>query len=148
MASICQPFSGRYIRSPVSVTLTGECNAITAGSRRLAFCSYRAEPVNLRFERAPTLSIWRSDTGNVAVNATVALLHSIGVPRDLKVNQLGAIILKVDSFRSGVCGEKDTHRRVRGASLKRRLDALTLIAGHAAIYELQAAFLSKTMTGQ
>lgn len=29
MASICWPFSERHIRSPVSVTLTGECNAIT-----------------------------------------------------------------------------------------------------------------------
>ena len=84
----------------------------------------------------------------MAVNAAVTLLHSIGVPRDLEVNQLGAMVLKVDAFRSGVCGQQDAHRRVSRPGLECSFDALALIAGHATVDEFQTAFLSKAVTGQ
>jgi hypothetical protein len=33
-----------------------------------------------------------------SVNTTVALFHSIGIPWNLEVNQLGAVILQADAF--------------------------------------------------
>ncbi len=77
----------------------------------------------------------------------VTLLHSIGVPRDLKVNQLGAMVLQVDAFRSGVCGQQDAHRRVGRTGLECSFDGLALIAGHATIDEFQTSFLSKAVAG-
>src|SRR3990167_9995660 len=40
----------------------------------------------------------------VPVNAAVPLLHAVGVPGDLVMDQPAAVVLEVDTFRGGVRG--------------------------------------------
>ena len=52
----------------------------------------------------------------VAIDAAVALLHHVRVPGNLDVDQVVAVVLEVDAFRSGVGREQDAngrHIRVR-----------------------------------
>ena len=68
----------------------------------------------------------------VPVDAAVALLHAVGVPGDLVVDQPRAVVLQVDALGCGVGGQQDTHRRLLRVCLEGRLDRLPLVDVHAA----------------
>jgi hypothetical protein len=55
----------------------------------------------------------------VAIHPAVALLHAVGVPGNLVVNEAGAVILQVHAFGSSVCCQQDAHSRVSGVGLER-----------------------------
>jgi hypothetical protein len=74
----------------------------------------------------------------VAVDAAVALLQPVGVPGDLVMNQVGAVVLQVDAFGGGVGREQDAHRRFRGCGLEGGLDTLALPGVHATVEDHQA----------
>jgi len=42
------------------------------------------------------------------VNAADSLLQTVGVPRQLIIDQRVAVALKVETFRSSICGEQKT----------------------------------------
>ena len=47
---------------------------------------------------------------SVPVDTPVPLLHAVRVPRDFVVDEAGAEVLEVQTFRSGIGGEQDANR--------------------------------------
>ena len=47
----------------------------------------------------------------IAIDAAVALLQSIRIPRNLVMDESMAVVLKIDTFRRGVGGEQECARR-------------------------------------
>ena len=45
----------------------------------------------------------------VTVHTTIPLLHAVGIPRNLVVDQPGAEVLEVETFRGGVGGQQDAN---------------------------------------
>lgn len=84
----------------------------------------------------------------VAVDAAVALLHAIRVPRDLVVDEARAMALEADPLGGGIGGEEDAHRGDARVGLEGRLDALPLIGVHAAVGGEEAPLLGETMAGE
>ena len=84
----------------------------------------------------------------VAIHPAVALLHAVGVPGNLEVDQLGTVVLQVDAFGGGIGGEQDADRGFLGVGLEGGLDRLALIVGHAAVDHLQPAVLGEAFAGQ
>ncbi len=68
----------------------------------------------------------------VAVNAPVALLHLVGVPRDLVVDEIAAVLLEVQALGGGVGAEQDAHGGLIGRRLKGLVDRLAVGHRHAA----------------
>ena len=73
----------------------------------------------------------------VAVDAPVALLHAVGVPRDFVVDQPGAVVLQVQPLAGGVGGEQDAHRADVGGGLEGGFDGLPVVRVHAAVHGQQ-----------
>lgn len=69
----------------------------------------------------------------VPVNTTVPLLHAVGVPGNFIVNQFGAVVLKVDTFRCCISSKQDANRVCRRVSLERRFDPFTMFQVHSAV---------------
>src|SRR5438046_2018892 len=68
-----------------------------------------------------------------AVDAAVALLHAGRVPRDVEVEEVGALALEVDAFAGGVGGEEDADGMIGEGAVEGALDVLALLVGHAAV---------------
>ena len=47
----------------------------------------------------------------MAVDSAIALLHDIGIPRNLDMDHVLAEIVKVDALGRGICGKKDANWR-------------------------------------
>ena len=69
----------------------------------------------------------------VAVDPAVALLHDVGIPWNLDMDQVIAVILEVDSFRSGIGRQQDSDRRHVRMCLEGRLDRFALVGPHASM---------------
>ncbi len=68
-----------------------------------------------------------------AIDAAVALLHARRVPRDVEVEQIGAVALEVQALARGVGRDQDAHRVFVERAVERALDQGALIIGHAAV---------------
>ncbi|MCG3777237.1 MAG: hypothetical protein JW395_4113 [Nitrospira sp.] len=84
----------------------------------------------------------------VAIHPPVALLHAVGIPWNLEMDQLRAVVLQIDTLRGGISGKKNAHRRFFGVRLKRSLDRLAVVVGHATVDHFQATFFGKAFAGQ
>ena len=84
----------------------------------------------------------------VAVDAAVALLQAVGIPRDLVVNEAMAVALEVDAFARGVGGEQDADRRVLGVELESGFDALAVVGVLRAIEQFQTVAFLEPARGQ
>ncbi len=73
----------------------------------------------------------------VAVDTAVPLLHAVGVPRNLVVDQPGAVVLEVETFGGGIGGQQDAHGALVGSGLERRFDRFPLLRVHAAVHRHQ-----------
>ena len=84
----------------------------------------------------------------VAIHAAIALLHAVGVPGNLEVDQAGAVVLQVDAFGGGIGGEQDAHRGFLGVGLEGGLDRFALVVRHAAVDHHQPAVRGEALAGQ
>src|SRR5579862_4259063 len=66
----------------------------------------------------------------VTIDTPIALFHSIGIPGNLIVDELGTVILKVNTFRRSVSGKKDTNRGFHRIGLECSFDSLAVFRGH------------------
>ena len=82
------------------------------------------------------------------VHAAVALFHSVWIPGNLIVDQLGTVILQVDPFRRCICSKKDTHRGFNWVGLECSLDSLAVLSGHSAVHHLEAVIANITLSSQ
>ena len=73
----------------------------------------------------------------VAVDAPVALLQPVRVPRDFVVDEPVAVVLEVQAFGGGVGGEQDAHRADFGRRLEGGFDLFPLVRVHAAVHGQQ-----------
>src|SRR5262249_14459535 len=76
-----------------------------------------------------------SDLGRalqLAVDAAVALLHAARVPRHIEVEEVRAMILKVDALARCVGGDEDAERMLCWIGVERPLDLLARVLSHAA----------------
>ena len=85
---------------------------------------------------------------SVAVDAAVALLEAVGIPRDLVVDQPVAVVLEVDALARRVCREQDPDRGLVGVGLERGFDPRALVGVHAAVEEHGALALGEPAGGQ
>src|SRR4051794_41308938 len=68
----------------------------------------------------------------VTIDAAVALLEAVGVPRNLRVDEAMAALLQGDALRGGIGGQQDPDRIQGRICLPARLDRLAvLFAGRA-----------------
>jgi hypothetical protein len=74
----------------------------------------------------------------VPVNAAVALLETVGIPRNLDMHHPVTVALQVDALAGRVGGQQDPYRRFRRVVLEVRLDAFALVGVHAAVQQLEA----------
>src|SRR5258708_40012370 len=70
----------------------------------------------------------------VAIHPTVALLHTIRVPRDLVMDQLAKMILQVEALRGGISRKQDPNWGVRRICLESGFDPLAVVELHSAIH--------------
>src|ERR1700686_2912118 len=75
-------------------------------SRRLTGSFSRSAREGSRRRRLPGMASPRRALA-VPIDAAVALLHAVGVPGDLIVDEAMAVALEVDTFAGGVGGEED-----------------------------------------
>ena len=68
-----------------------------------------------------------------AVDAAVALFHAAGVPRDIKVEEVGAMVLEVDAFTGGVGGDEYAEWVFFGGGVECQFDLVKAFAAHAAM---------------
>ncbi len=76
-----------------------------------------------------------------AVDAAVALLHARRVPRNVEVEEVGAVALEVHALARGVGRDEDAHRVLVGRAVEGALYLLALLVGHAAV-ELEDALVA------
>ena len=69
----------------------------------------------------------------MAVDASVALLHDIGIPRDFEMNHIMAVVLQIDAFGGGIRRNENAHAGYGRGGLERGFDGLALVAVHAAV---------------
>ncbi len=74
----------------------------------------------------------------LAVDAAVALLDAAWVPRQVEVEQVGAVGLKVQPFASGVGGDQDAQRVFCRVRVEATLDFLAPGAANQAVNHLDA----------
>ncbi len=55
------------------------------------------------------------------------------VPRDVEVEEVGAVALEVHALARGVGGDEDADRVLVGRAVEGALDLLALVVGHAAV---------------
>ena len=84
----------------------------------------------------------------VAIHAPIALLHAVGVPGDLDVDEPRTVVLQVDALRGGIGGEQNPHRRDLGAGLEGRLNPFALVRRHPAVEAQQALAAAQPGVGQ
>jgi len=84
----------------------------------------------------------------VAVDAAIALLQAVGVPRDFVVNEAMAVALEVDAFTGGVGSEQDADARVLGIKLEGGFDALAVVGVLRAVEKFQPVALFEAARGQ
>jgi hypothetical protein len=63
----------------------------------------------------------------LAVDAAVALLDAAGVPRQVEVEEVGAVRLEVQAFACGVRREQDAQRVLRGRGVEAALDLAAIL---------------------
>ena len=71
----------------------------------------------------------------VTVDPAVTLLHDVGIPRNFYMDQVVAMILKIDSFRSGVGRQQNPNRGYVRIRLKGRLDGFAFVGAHASVQD-------------
>ena len=84
----------------------------------------------------------------VAVDAPVALLQPVRVPRDFVVDEPVAVVLEVQAFGGGVGGEQDAHRADFGSRLEGGFDILPLLQVHAAVHGQQPVVAGEALLGE
>ena len=80
----------------------------------------------------------------VTIDAAVALLQTVGVPRNLIVDEAVAVALEIDTFAGRIRSEQDADRRVLGVVLERRLGALAILRILRAVQEFYPAIGNET----
>src|SRR5712691_385604 len=58
----------------------------------------------------------------LAINAAIALLQTVGIPGHVKVEQVPAVCLQVEAFAGSVSGDEDTNRVFVGGGVERLPD--------------------------
>src|SRR5436305_13923288 len=81
----------------------------------------------------------------MAINAAIALLQTVGVPGNLVVNEMGAVILQVNTFGSGIGGQQDTHGRFGRVSLECSFNRLSLMCIHTTVQRQQTFLTTLTL---
>ena len=76
----------------------------------------------------------------LAVNAPVALLDAARVPRQVEVEEVGAVGLEVQPLAGGVGGEQDAERVLGGRGVEPALDLAAAGAGDEAVNRIDALF--------
>ena len=71
----------------------------------------------------------------VPVDAAVALFHDVGIPRNLYVDEVVAVVLEVDPFRCSVGGKQDADGRHCRVGLKCCLDDLAFVGRNVTVEE-------------
>ena len=69
----------------------------------------------------------------VTVNATIALLHHVRVPRNLDVDQIIAVVLEINTLGRGIGREQDAHGRHIWRGLERGGDTGAFLGIKAAV---------------
>ena len=69
----------------------------------------------------------------LAIDAAVALLDAAGVPRQVEVEQVGAVRLEIEPFAGRVGGQQDAQRLARRIVVEAALDLLAAGAGGQAV---------------
>ncbi len=84
----------------------------------------------------------------VAVDAPVALLQPVRVPRNFVVDEPGAVVLEVQAFGGGVGGKQDAHRADFGSRLESSFDIFPLLHVHAAVHGQQPVVIGEALLGE
>ena len=74
----------------------------------------------------------------VPINPPVTLLHHVRIPGNLDVDEVVAVVLKVDPLGSGISCKQNAHWGDRRISLEGRLHGLAVVRVHIAVEERQA----------
>src|SRR5207249_2403108 len=74
----------------------------------------------------------------LAIDATVALLDAPRVPRQVEVEEVGAVRLEVQALAGGVGGKQDAERILRGIGVEAALDLAAPDAAREAVDHLDA----------
>ncbi|MNV54136.1 hypothetical protein D3C71_1463100 [compost metagenome] len=83
----------------------------------------------------------------VTVDSTVALLHHVGVVRDLQVDEAVAVVLQVDTLGGRIGGQQDANGRILSRGLERGFDGLPLILSKSTVEQTEA-FTAEAMAGE
>ena len=67
------------------------------------------------------------------VDATIALFETTGVPRDIKVKKIVAVILKIDAFAGCVGGDQDPQGVLLGVGIKSGFEGFALVIAETAV---------------
>src|SRR5262249_2021895 len=74
----------------------------------------------------------------LAVDTPVALINAARIPRQIKVEQVGAVGLEIEPFASGVGGDQDAEWIVGGIGVESTLDLMSTGAARQAINDRDA----------
>ena len=80
---------------------------------------------SLLIEEVPAIHVWI--WLEFAVNATVPLLHAAGVPRYVKMEDIPAVCLEIESLACRICGDQNADRMFCRIGVESGFDSLTLI---------------------
>ena len=69
----------------------------------------------------------------LAVDAPVALLHAARVPRDVEVEQVGAVVLEIDALATGIGRHQDAQRMTGRIGVEGGLDSLPALFADAPV---------------